>query len=218
MGLRSVILAASALVATAGPATAATYTVSGGGNSDGGILFDLSVRNQAITLQSLGIYAAPTGATPTATVYMRSGSYYGFSGSSDGWSNLGSFGLTKPLFNAPITLDFADVALEANSTYGFFVTLSGTSTLTTGGFGAASNGIVSLSGNALGKRGFTGFTTINRSFNGTINYAITPPPAATPPAATPAVPEPATWAMMVGGFGLVGGALRRRRRPGVRFA
>jgi hypothetical protein len=31
----------------------------------------------------------------------------------------------------------------------------------------------------------------------------------TPPAA--AVPEPATWAMMIGGFGLVGGALRRRR-------
>jgi hypothetical protein len=27
-----------------------------------------------------------------------------------------------------------------------------------------------------------------------------------------AVPEPASWALMVGGFGLVGGALRRRRR------
>ena len=31
----------------------------------------------------------------------------------------------------------------------------------------------------------------------------------TPPVA--AVPEPATWAMMIGGFGLVGGAMRRRR-------
>ena len=31
------------------------------------------------------------------------------------------------------------------------------------------------------------------------------------------VPEPASWAMMVGGFGLVGGALRRRRLA-VRFA
>lgn len=28
--------------------------------------------------------------------------------------------------------------------------------------------------------------------------------------ALPAVPEPATWAMMIGGFGIVGGALRRR--------
>ena len=31
------------------------------------------------------------------------------------------------------------------------------------------------------------------------------------------VPEPATWAMMIGGFGLVGGAVRRRRMT-VRFA
>jgi hypothetical protein len=30
-------------------------------------------------------------------------------------------------------------------------------------------------------------------------------------AAPAAVPEPASWAMMLGGFGLVGGALRRRR-------
>jgi hypothetical protein len=29
--------------------------------------------------------------------------------------------------------------------------------------------------------------------------------------ATPGVPEPATWAMMIAGFGMAGGALRRRR-------
>lgn len=33
-----------------------------------------------------------------------------------------------------------------------------------------------------------------------------------------AIPEPATWAMMVGGFGLLGGALRRRARASVAFA
>ncbi|MBK6491333.1 MAG: PEP-CTERM sorting domain-containing protein [Sphingomonadales bacterium] len=26
------------------------------------------------------------------------------------------------------------------------------------------------------------------------------------------VPEPSSWAMMIGGFGLVGGAMRKRRR------
>lgn len=37
--------------------------------------------------------------------------------------------------------------------------------------------------------------------------------------AAAAVPEPASWAMMIGGFGLVGGALRARRRTlRVRFA
>lgn len=33
---------------------------------------------------------------------------------------------------------------------------------------------------------------------------------------TPAVPEPATWAMMIAGFGLVGSAMRRRTTTGAR--
>lgn len=33
-----------------------------------------------------------------------------------------------------------------------------------------------------------------------------------------AVPESATWAMFIGGFGMMGGALRRRQRVAVRFA
>lgn len=33
-----------------------------------------------------------------------------------------------------------------------------------------------------------------------------------------AVPEPASWAMMLGGFGLVGGAMRSRRKAAVTFA
>ena len=37
-------------------------------------------------------------------------------------------------------------------------------------------------------------------------------------ALSPSVPEPATWAMMVGGFGLVGGAMRRRQRSALRLA
>ncbi len=32
-----------------------------------------------------------------------------------------------------------------------------------------------------------------------------------------AVPEPSTWALMIIGFGLVGNALRRRRRPGIQL-
>lgn len=34
----------------------------------------------------------------------------------------------------------------------------------------------------------------------------------------PAVPEPASWAMMIGGFGMVGGAMRRRQKAAVSFA
>ena len=32
------------------------------------------------------------------------------------------------------------------------------------------------------------------------------------------VPEPAAWALMIGGVGMVGGALRRRQRASIRFA
>lgn len=38
------------------------------------------------------------------------------------------------------------------------------------------------------------------------------------PAIAAGVPEPATWATIIGGFGLIGGAMRRRRRVAVRFA
>ena len=37
------------------------------------------------------------------------------------------------------------------------------------------------------------------------------------PDTTAAVPEPASWAMMVGGFGVVGGTMRRRRRTRISF-
>lgn len=36
--------------------------------------------------------------------------------------------------------------------------------------------------------------------------------------ATAAVPEPTSWAMMIGGFGIVGGTMRRRRKTTVAFA
>lgn len=37
-------------------------------------------------------------------------------------------------------------------------------------------------------------------------------------AEAPAIPEPATWAMMIGGFALVGAAMRRRRATAVSFS
>ena len=36
--------------------------------------------------------------------------------------------------------------------------------------------------------------------------------------AIPGIPEPTTWAMMIGGFGLVGGALRSRKKVSVSYA
>lgn len=45
------------------------------------------------------------------------------------------------------------------------------------------------------------------------NVPPTPtPPGETPPPPAPPIPEPGTWLMMISGFGLLGLALRRRRR------
>jgi hypothetical protein len=64
-------------------------------------------------------------------------------------------------------------------------------------------------------------TTGGPDFNLTITGTDTPRPvgiAASGAIAIPSLPEPGSWAMMVGGFGLAGAALRRRRKPGIRFA
>ena len=45
----------------------------------------------------------------------------------------------------------------------------------------------------------TGTSGGNASYAGTLAFAVS------------AIPEPATWAMMIGGFGMVGGAMRRRK-------
>lgn len=76
--------------------------------------------------------------------------------------------------------------------------------------------------------GFTGSTGANWSAQDIVNWTftdsyapITTPPTGTIPAGpTPngAVPEPATWAMMLVGFGLVGTASRRARRQSVRYS
>jgi hypothetical protein len=54
--------------------------------------------------------------------------------------------------------------------------------------------------NSLTVRGTNGG---NGSFGGSLSFT---------PATVAAIPEPATWAMMLGGFGMVGGAMRARRR------
>jgi hypothetical protein len=92
---------------------------------------------------------------------------------------------------------------------------SGTATLTNtvyDGFGAAyPDPAFAFSGSVAGALGNSGQFSLGdqilRLTNST--YAVS---------AAAAVPEPASWAMFIGGFGLVGGAMRRRARIHVRFA
>ncbi|NJC33389.1 hypothetical protein GGR88_000863 [Sphingomonas jejuensis] len=60
----------------------------------------------------------------------------------------------------------------------------------------------------LSGRGTGSFATSTIFGTGAPGQVVLPPP-------TGAVPEPATWAMMIGGFGLIGGAMRRRGQQAV---
>lgn len=61
-------------------------------------------------------------------------------------------------------------------------------------------------------------TSLTISFNQTGTSAFSSSQTlSVPPAITSPVPEPATWGMMIGGLGMIGGTLRRRKRAAVRF-
>lgn len=62
-------------------------------------------------------------------------------------------------------------------------------------------------------------TSLTLSFNNTGGSAYAASATlAVPPAGTGSVPEPISWAMMVGGFGMVGSVMRSNRRAAVSFA
>lgn len=49
----------------------------------------------------------------------------------------------------------------------------------------------------------------------TPNPGPTPMPTPTVPGVPPAIPEPSTWLMLIAGFGVIGGAMRRKRRVAI---
>jgi hypothetical protein len=89
------------------------------------------------------------------------------------------------------------------------------------GFGTLTNGYFVAFNGAFGFDGVsnyaptpvTGFGAVNQAFvtdKGTA-YINTATNLTFSASLAGAVPEPATWAMMIGGIGMVGGAMRRRR-------
>ena len=95
--------------------------------------------------------------------------------------------------------------------------------------GTSNIGSATISGNELslilqlGSLPSTGFEPGHYSFNiwprsGTVGGLATISDFAPNNSDLSAAPEPASWAMMLGGFGLVGGAMRRRRGIRLHFA
>lgn len=87
-------------------------------------------------------------------------------------------------------------------------------------FSFLANGVTSTETRTID--GLPGFQTFNFNRTGLSSFSFTGPlqidnVVVNSAAATPAVPEPATWAMMLLGFGAMGGALRRRSQVAARI-
>ncbi len=215
-------------IACASPAFSATLvTPQAGGNENDGVMFDIQTSGNALTLTSIG---ANIFGTANYQIYGKTGTIndsittIGGSNVSNpaAWTLLGSFnnvvgiGAVSSDPGGIVEFDIADVALAANSIYGLYITQ------TVNNFGLGSG--VRFTNSVLGSQvafdsnlsiqnsrgasySFNGISRNGRSFNGSLTYAV-----------NAAVPEPATWAMMIVGFGLVGGAMRRRHSVRVTYA
>lgn len=178
-------------------------------------------------LFALSVFANVGAASAAPLVYSVGADYsaspftFDFAGSSFTFSGTGDFsqptavqtggtGMINTIFGSPTTYftDRGTVTFGPDQQYGAFA--DATPIRFSNG-----NNFIGLSA-TRGADTFYGFAyTTNNVLNGygfesTAGTAIT---------ATSAIPEPATWALMIGGFGMVGGTMRRRKvNTTVRFA
>ncbi|WP_133364907.1 PEPxxWA-CTERM sorting domain-containing protein [Qipengyuania sediminis] len=203
--LAKAALAGASLALAAGAASAATVTFTGGtgGNGPGETdyaNFQTSFGNQSNASNS-GIYAGSVAGVAAAPAFGDQGDPF--------YAVLGGGGVTFTFASAIDVLNFDLGSADDYNSVTIFFAGGGSQTFTgaqlnppgpaTGNQNiAATNGRVRI--NSYGQA-FTSarFTSTGNSFEFD-NLA------------TGAVPEPGTWAMMILGFGAIGGALRRKSR------
>ncbi|OYZ12876.1 MAG: hypothetical protein B7Y35_15345 [Sphingomonadales bacterium 28-64-96] len=199
------LLPLAALVATfAAPAAAVTLsTPLLAGNGQAGIMFDLVAGGQALTVTGGAISLA--SGTHSIEVYTRAGTVVGNLGST-GWTLITTAnGLVGGGVGTQTFFDFADFAMAAGSTTGiYFNALAGSPVNYTNG--VAVGAVVASDTNLSIRSGFGrgpafGSDFSPRDFNGSITYTV----------GAGAIPEPASWALLLAGFGLTGAVARRRR-------
>jgi hypothetical protein len=170
-------------------------------------------------------------ASPTSTYSATNGSTFQISGT-EGFSAVGG---TTGLLNGTLTFSntIGDVITQAVSNFFVFSDAKG---------GTYNYSVSSVQTNAfVNKPGVASsgtLLTLGSIFNSNLGYLATPASLSiqfnntgasayssaltlsVPPVGGSAVPETATWAMMISGFGLIGGAMRLQRKvkTTVRFA
>jgi hypothetical protein len=203
MNLFEGMAALGLLASIAAPASAATLTTAfDADNANDGVMFDVSVLGGPLSLQGIGINA--DFGTFDYSVYYRTGGVGTSVNTPSDWTLVGRFdALTTAGIGAVTLLDIDDLDLAAGATYGFYVTDAGSFSVQYTDSTAAVGDVLASDGALAVKVGYGvtapfGDASSPRAFNGTLTYAAA------------AVPEPASWALMIAGFGLVGAAMRRR--------
>lgn len=184
---------AATLIDTGAPSGNSQVLVSSGGTTATyGALFTLAGDT---VLNSVTAYFSSNanGATATATIARSTNGLPGVSLFNT------SFDLSMTNGSTPFTGTFGANVLTAGSYFVLFAGTAVTNASLSLGIGASNPSPTEV---FIDER-YTAYQSTNAGF--AFNIQGTPVAVAT-------VPEPATWAMMVGGFALVGGAMRVRRR------
>jgi len=155
-----------------------TLTVLTGGTNGctGGNMFDITVGTTPLTITSFDITPDANGAQ-TVNVYYKTGTYVGSETNIAAWTLLGSYPITGTadvLVNMPIT----NLPLSVSTTYGIYINYN--SAYTTGSASISNSHMTVTAGAGLCGQ-FSGVNT-PRTFNGSINYDITPTLSWTPSA------------------------------------
>ncbi|WP_404709946.1 PEPxxWA-CTERM sorting domain-containing protein [Sphingomonas sp. MMS24-J13] len=208
---RLALIGASFLTLVASAAHAGTVYTNGAtdGTASGWTISSGYAVTNAFTLSaaatitgfSFGGWTYPGDAIATVDWGISSAADYAISGTANVTEGVGGqngYGYSVHDYSASI----APLSLSAGTYY--FALQNATTTAGNNAYWDINNGPSIAYENMLGN-------TANYLFPGTNSAAFTLQSGG-------AVPEPASWAMMIGGFGMVGATLRRRQRTTVRFA
>ena len=202
-------IAGAALGVTATPAFAVpTYTsLSAWQAAVGSYIADSSYGDEFDDVASVSLDGGATLAFSGALNVRQIGSSWGsWSGGYNG-QVLYSNGITSLSATLSPTQGFGFfIEPDPFDVYDFTLLLSDGSTVSSSYDGSAGAGFLGFTGTDI-----TGFTISSDVDFALGNFVVAGRDTA------PGVPEAATWAMMVGGFGMVGGALRGRRKTEISF-
>jgi hypothetical protein len=190
---------ATALLCASSAAFAGSLPTNDGFQNSGrqGMYFDLTATND-LTITNFNV----NGVQGDWTVYYKDGTYAGSELDMGAWTLLGS-----ATVGGDNLLNVGGLTIHAGQTKALYIfDFSGWQNYDDG-FEVHSNADLTFAG-GTGNYGFFDNTLADRVWSGTVNYNLNGSPA----------PEPASWALMLGGFGAIGGAMRARRKAAITFA